>query len=78
MMEWFNKYAPGFMCVGRKPHPFGNQRHIICFGLMSILWRDQIVEVKDLPKQIVQKEYNELGKILSLMLSICTYLWIGE
>ena len=22
MMEWFNKYAPGFMCVGHKPHPF--------------------------------------------------------
>jgi len=22
MMEWTNKYAPGFMCVGRKPHPF--------------------------------------------------------
>ena len=20
MVEWFNKYAPGFMCVGRKPH----------------------------------------------------------
>ena len=24
MMEWFNKYTPIFMCVGRKPHPFGN------------------------------------------------------
>ena len=24
MMEWFNKWAPVFMCVGRKPHPFGN------------------------------------------------------
>ena len=22
MMEWFNKWDPGFMCVGRKPHPF--------------------------------------------------------
>ena len=32
MMEWFKKYAPIFMCVGRKPHPFGNERHIICFG----------------------------------------------
>ena len=27
MMEWYNKYAPGFMCVGRKPHPFGNERY---------------------------------------------------
>ena len=24
MMEWFKKYAPIFMCVGRKPHSFGN------------------------------------------------------
>ena len=28
MMEWFNKWCPGFMCGGRKPHPFGNERHI--------------------------------------------------
>ena len=24
MMEWLNKYAPRFMCVGRKPHTFFN------------------------------------------------------
>ena len=24
IMEWFNKWSPGFMCVGNKPHPFGN------------------------------------------------------
>ena len=24
MMDLFNKYAPGFMCVGRKLHTFGN------------------------------------------------------
>ena len=24
MMEWFKKYAPRFMCNGRKPGPFGN------------------------------------------------------
>ena len=24
MTKWFNKYAPGFMWFGRKPHPFGN------------------------------------------------------
>ena len=43
MMEWFNKYPPVFICVGRKPHPFGNESHTICCGLMYILWRDQIV-----------------------------------
>ena len=36
MMGWFNKYSPGFMCVGRNPHLFGNERHILFFGLVSI------------------------------------------
>ena len=30
MMEWFNNWASGFMCVSRKPYPFGNERHTIC------------------------------------------------
>ena len=47
MMKWFNKWSPGFMFVGHKPHPFGNERHTICCALTSILWRAQIVEGKD-------------------------------
>ena len=58
MIEWFNKYAPGFMCVGRKPHSFGYEKHIICCGLTSILWRAHIVEGKYRPQQLSQKEYN--------------------
>ena len=50
MMEWFNKYAQGFMRVGCKPHPFGNEIHTICCGLTSILWRSQIVEGKNRPQ----------------------------
>ena len=37
MMEWYNKFAPGFMCVGQKPNNFGNGLHIICFWLTSIV-----------------------------------------
>ena len=55
MMEWFNKYIPGFMCVGRKPHIFGNERHTIFCGLTSILWRSQIVEGKYRPRLLGQK-----------------------
>ena len=55
MLDWFNKYAPGFMCDVRKPRPFGNERHIICCGFMSILWRSQIMEVRYRPQQIGQK-----------------------
>ena len=70
-MEWFNKYAPIFMCVVRKPHPFGNERHTICCSLTSILWSFYIVEGKYHLQQIGKKEYNELGKTLILMLSMC-------
>ena len=49
IMVWLNKYAPGFICVERKPHPLGNERKTICGGLTSILWRAQIVEGKYRP-----------------------------
>ena len=47
MMECINKYCPGFMCSGRKPHPFGNERHTISCALTSILFRAFIVKGKD-------------------------------
>ena len=55
MIECFNKYAPGFIFVGRKHHPFGNEIHTICCVAPSILWRSQIVEGKYRPQQLVQK-----------------------
>ena len=36
MIECYYKFAPGFMCVGRKPYPFGIERHKICCGLTSV------------------------------------------
>ena len=71
MMEWFNKCAPGFMCIGRKPYPFRNERRTICCGLTSIFWRAHIAEGRYLPQQLVKKEYGELGKTVSLMLRMC-------
>ena len=56
MMDWFNKYAPRFMCVGRKPHPLVNKRYTIFCGLKSIFWRSQIVEGNDISQQLVKKE----------------------
>ncbi|KAL7475080.1 hypothetical protein ACHAW6_001012 [Cyclotella cf. meneghiniana] len=47
MNTWLNKYAPGFMCVPRKPHPFGNEYHSIADGDdgKPIMWQG-----KDRPK----------------------------
>ena len=47
MIKCLNKYCPGVMCVGRKPHPFGNERHTISCALTSILFRALIVEGND-------------------------------
>ena len=59
------------MCVGRKPHYFGNVRHNICCCLTYILWRANILEGKDFPQQLGQKEYKDSGKTVSLMLRMC-------
>ena len=55
ILEWFNKCASGFMCVGHKPHPLRNESHTIWCGLTSIFWRTQIVEGKYRPYLLGQK-----------------------
>jgi len=30
MINWLNKYCPGWMWGPSKPHPFGNEYHTIC------------------------------------------------
>ena len=59
------------MCVGRKLHTFGNERHTICCALASILWRAQIIEGKDRPTELGKKEWEDPGKTFGLMLRIC-------
>ena len=71
VMEQFNKYQPGFICIGHKPHPVDNDSHTIYCSLTSIFWRAQIVEGKYHPQQFSQKECEELGKLVSLMLRRC-------
>ena len=54
MMEWFNKHVPGFIFVGHKIYPFGNESHTIFCGSTYILWRVQIVEGKYSPGPLGQ------------------------
>ena len=53
MSSWLNKFCPGFMTVPRKPHPFGNEYHLIADGDdgKAIMWRVKLVEGKDRPKR---------------------------
>ena len=71
MMEWFSKWDSGFMCVVRKPHPFGNERHTICWDFTSIMWRAHIVEGKDRPTELGKKKWEDLGKTVGLILRMC-------
>ena len=71
MMEWFNNYYPGFVCVYRKPHPFGDERHTICFCFMSINWREKTIERKYRPSQRGAKQHQEIGNTVGLMLGMC-------
>ena len=55
MNPFFDPNCPGFMCVPRKPHPFGNEYHTIAHGVFPsggcpIIWRHKIQEGKDRPK----------------------------
>ena len=44
MQEWISKYTcPDWMCVGRKPHPFGNESRTVSCGLSTIMWFLEIV-----------------------------------
>ena len=51
MSPWSNIYAPSYMFVPRKPHPFGNEYHTIADGDQgkAIMWRVKIQEGKDKP-----------------------------
>ncbi|KAL7485698.1 hypothetical protein ACHAW6_011298 [Cyclotella cf. meneghiniana] len=60
---WLNKYCPGFLCVPRNPHPFGNDYHAIWdseFNLgCMILWHAEIQERKDCPTELGPKKHNK-------------------
>ncbi|KAL7554463.1 hypothetical protein ACHAWF_019026 [Thalassiosira exigua] len=72
MLAYLNKHCLGWMCVPRKPHPFGNERHTISDGDLvggnPILWHSELQEGKDRPPELGPKEYNHLGVTVGLML----------
>ena len=75
MMEWYNKFASGVMCVRRKPHIFGNECHKIFCGLTLILWRAHIVDGKDRLAQLGPNMHSELGRTVGLVIWMCKSLF---
>ncbi len=68
MNSWMNKFCPGFMTLPRKPHPFGNEYHLIADGNGGkfIMWQDKLVEGKDRPKKPDGKFAFEWGGSASI------------
>ena len=73
---WTNRWTcPGWTFVPRKPHPFGNEYHTICCGETGILYEMEMVEGKDMPKEIkearkVKRGEETIGLLLRLTRSL--------
>jgi hypothetical protein len=52
MVVFQNEFAPNWVCIKRKPHPFGNEWHTIACCISKIIFRIELVETeKDRPKE---------------------------
>ena len=82
MNSFLDKFFPGFVCVPRKPHPFGNEYHSIANGVTEkglegnpIMWRVKLQEEKDRPKKpdggwAFPSEFPGYSKTAMLMLEM--------
>ena len=72
MVKWLNEYAPGWMAVGRKPSPFGNEYHTVACGVIHVIFWLEIVEGKSRPPHLGPLRFvNEHGKLVALVLRAC-------
>jgi hypothetical protein len=75
MSPWTSQWTcPGWMYVPLKPHPMGNEYHSICSGHSGVMYRIELVEGKDRPKEMVPK-YNDLGATSGLLLRLTGSIW---
>ena len=76
IQECINRYnCPGWMFVPCKPHPFGDNYHIILCAKYKVIYNIEIVEGKDLLRVMGKKEFEEKGATDCLMVTIKNPLW---
>ncbi len=65
-IKWHNSW----MCIPWKPHPFGNEYHLIndIDDGSPIMWRLELQNGKDWPSAIGAKKHDEKGKTVGLMI----------
>ena len=59
MMEWMNKYCPGWQYVERKPMPWGNLFHTCACAISKIILSLEIMEGKDRPEWKEKEEFED-------------------
>ena len=76
MQGWTGKYTcPAWICVGSKPHPFGNERHTIACELFTIIWFSKIVEVRGSPRRRRRPEFDDIDNTLGTILRCTRPIW---
>ena len=74
MSIWNNRWTcPGWVFCPRKPHPFGNEYHTICCGLSGVLFKLEMVEGKQRPKELQKDPPNK--RTIGLLLRLCKDLY---
>ena len=69
MVKWLNEFSPGWMAVGRKPSPFGNEYHTMACAVLHVIFWIEIVEGKDRPPQLGPALHvDPHGKLCALVL----------
>ncbi len=79
MLIWFSWWTcPGWVFCPCKPHPFGNEYHRACCGLLGILFVMELVEGNDQPIQVAER-WCELGKTMGLLMwMLLSYFLVGQ
>ena len=78
MVIFFNAFAPGWMNVKQKPHPFGNEYHTIACCDTHIIFFVEIVEGKDRPStgpDSAAEFEEELGATAALVTRMTRPIW---
>ena len=76
MSKWLNEFTcPGFMYVEQKPWLFGNEYQDAGCCLSDILWRVDLREGKDHPRHLGEKEHDNLGHTIGVLLRLTKPIW---
>lgn len=77
MVVFYNKFAPGWIAVKRKPHPLGNEYHTIACCDTKVIFFVELVEGKDSPKAKGEAEFEKefSSKIAALVVRMTRTIW---